>query len=133
MIIILSRILSSSSSVASLLPALNFESTYLAGWEEITKMNAQLSNNNIINRCPCCCLYLALLTNELCRLVWPLVDESLKGLLHGVDEPLVPCETALCNIVHLVLKIQQVLHHILVFLWSTHYLSTKGLRAETDL
>lgn len=29
-IIILSRILSSSSSVASLFPALNFESTYLA-------------------------------------------------------------------------------------------------------
>lgn len=33
MIMILSRILSSSSSVASLFPALNLESTYLAVWE----------------------------------------------------------------------------------------------------
>lgn len=85
----------------------------------------------MINWCCSCCLYLALLTDEFCWFVWPLVDESLKGLLHCVDESLAPCKTALCNIVHFVLKVQQVLHHVLVFFWSTHYLSTKGLREET--
>lgn len=84
-----------------------------------------------INWCSRCCLYLALFTDEFCRFVWPLVDESLKGLLHGVDESLAPCKTAMCNVVHLVLKVQQVLHHVLVFFWSTHYLSPKGLREET--
>lgn len=83
------------------------------------------------DRCPSCRPDFALLTDEFCRFVRPLVDESLKGLLHRVDESFVPCEAALCNIVHLVLKVQQVLHHVLVLFWSAHYLSTKSLRAET--
>lgn len=84
-----------------------------------------------INWSPSCRPYFALFTDEFCRFVRSLVDESLKGLLHRVDESFVACETALCNVVHLVLKVQQVLHHVLVFFWSAHYLSTKGLSAET--
>lgn len=76
-------------------------------------------------------ILLNLFTDEFCRFVWPLVDESLKGLLHCVDESLAPWKTAVRNVVHLVLKVQQVLNHVLVFFWSTHYLSTKGLREET--
>lgn len=44
-------------------------------------------------------------TDELCWFVGPPVDKSLKGLLHGIDEGLIPCEATLCNIVHLVLKV----------------------------
>ncbi len=69
-------------------------------------------------------------TNELSRFVWPLVDEGLKGLLHRIDETLIPCKAALRHIVHLVLEVQQVLHHVLVFLWSADNLSTEGLRPE---
>lgn len=69
-------------------------------------------------------------TNKLSRFVGPLVDEGLKRLLHGVDESLVPCKAALRHVVHLVLEIQQVLHHVLVFLWSTYDLSTEGLQPE---
>lgn len=69
-------------------------------------------------------------TNKLSRFVGPLVDEGLKSLLHGIDESLVPCKAALCYIVHFVFEVQQVLDHVLVFLWSTYDLSTEGLRPE---
>lgn len=69
-------------------------------------------------------------TNKLSRFVGPLINKGLKGLLHRVDETLIACEAALCHVVHLVLEVQQVLHHVLVFFWSTYDLSTKGLRTE---
>lgn len=70
------------------------------------------------------------LTNKFSRFVGPLVDEGLEGLLHRIDESLISCEAALCHVVHLVFEVQQVLHHVLVFFWSTYYLSSKGLRPE---
>lgn len=70
------------------------------------------------------------LTNQFSRFVGPLVDEVLKGLLHGVDESLTPRKAALCHVVHLVLKVQQFLHHVLVLLWGTYNLSPEGLRPE---
>lgn len=69
-------------------------------------------------------------TNEFSWFIWPFINKGLKGLLHGIDESLIPCEAALCHIVHLVLKVQQVLHHVLVFFWGTHNLSSKCLRQE---
>lgn len=49
-------------------------------------------------------------------LIRPLIDKRLKGLLHQVDELLVPLEACFYHVVHSVLKIQQVLYHIFVFL-----------------
>lgn len=67
-------------------------------------------------------------TDKLCRLVGPLVDESFKSLLHGIDEALIACKAALCHVVHLVFEVQQVLYHVFVFLWSAYNLSSKGLK-----
>lgn len=69
-------------------------------------------------------------TYEFSRFVGPFVDKGLKGLLHGIDESLIPGEAALRHVVHLVLEVQQVLHHVLVFFWGAHYLSSKRLRQE---
>lgn len=74
-----------------------------------------------------------LLTNEFGRFVGPFIDEGLKGLLHGIDEPLIPREAALRHVVHLVLEVQQVLHHVFVFFWGAHYLSSKRLRRESGV
>lgn len=73
----------------------------------------------------------AIPTNEFSRFVGPFIDEGLKGLLHGIDESLIPGEAALRHVVHLVLEVQQVLHHVLVFFWGAHYLSSKRLRRES--
>lgn len=75
-------------------------------------------------------IYFPRLTNKFSRFVGSLVDKGLKGFLHRVDESLIPCKAALCHIVHLVLEVQQVLHHVLVFLWSTDNLSTKRLKPQ---
>lgn len=77
-------------------------------------------------------VYLARLTDKFSRFVGPLVDERLKGLFHGVDECLVPCEAGLRHVVHLVLEVQKLLHHILVFFWCAYNLSTKGLQPESS-
>lgn len=69
-------------------------------------------------------------TNQLSRLVGPLVDEGFKGLLHGVDETLVPSKAALSHVVHLVLEVQQVLNHVFIFLRSADNLSTERLRLK---
>lgn len=73
-------------------------------------------------------IYFPRLTDKFSRFVGPFVDKGLKGFLHRVDESLIPCKAALCYIVHLVLEVQQVLHHVLVFLWSTDNLSTERLK-----
>lgn len=72
----------------------------------------------------------AWLTDEFSRFVGPLVDKGLKGLFHGVDEAFAPREAHLCHVVHLVLEVQQVLHHVLVFLRGAYDLPTEGLRPE---
>lgn len=64
-------------------------------------------------------------TNKLSRLVRPFVDKGFKGFLHGVDESLISCKTTLCHVVHLVFEVQQLLYHVLVFLWSADDLPTK--------
>lgn len=69
-------------------------------------------------------------TNELCRLVWSLVDERLEGLLHQVDEALVPLEAHLHHVVHFVLKVQQVLDHVFVFLRIDDNGCSKGLQKQ---
>jgi len=71
-------------------------------------------------------------TYELGRLVGPLVDEGLEGLLHGVDEDLVASEAGVHHIVHLVLEVQQLLHHVLVLLRSPHDLPSKCLQEEKN-
>lgn len=139
---ILSRILSSSSSVASLFPALNLESTYFAVWEaksqllrwEVATYQHLLlfrvkEGLNCISQSP---PLPPIPTNEFSRFVGPFIDEGLKGLLHGIDESLIPGEAALRHVVHLVLEVQQVLHHVLVFFWGAHYLSSKRLRRESS-
>lgn len=53
-------------------------------------------------------------TYKLCWFVWPFVDERLEGLLHGVDKLVVLHEADIDDVVHLVLEVQQLLHHRLV-------------------
>ena len=53
-------------------------------------------------------------TNQLRRLIGPLVDERLEGLFHQVDELLAPLEAHVYHVVHAVLEVQQVLHHVFV-------------------
>lgn len=81
-------------------------------------------------RLPWHVIYFPRLTNKFSRFVGPLVNKGLKGFLHRVDESLISCKAALCHIVHLVLEVQQVLHHVLVFLWCTDNLSTERLKPE---
>lgn len=152
MIMILSRILSSSSSVASLFPARNLESTYLAVWKskrEQTRSNTETTQSSItqimLAGCKLAIIWFVfkqglncnyqsrpIPTNEFSWFVGPFIDERFKGLLHGIDESFVPREAALRHIVHLVLEVQQVLHHVLVFFWGAHYLSSKRLGRESD-
>lgn len=56
-------------------------------------------------------------TYQLCWFVWPLVDERLEGLLHSVDKLVVLHEADVDDVIHLVLEVQQLLHHRLVFFW----------------
>lgn len=102
-IIILSSILSSSSSVASLFPARSLESTYLAAKDNQKqllsydrKTTIKSSINYTKNNAP---------TNKFRRFVGSLVYKGLKGLLHRVDESLIACEAALGHVVHLVLEV----------------------------
>lgn len=110
MIMILSSIFSNSSSVASLFPALNLESTCLAE-KDICIQHCQAVQSaaavSVKSAAPP--------TYELCWFVWPFVDERLEGLLHGIDKLLVLHEADVDDVIHLVLEVQQLLHHCLVF------------------
>ena len=66
-------------------------------------------------------------TYEFCRLIGSLVDESLEGLLHGVDEALIAGEAGVHYVVHFVLVVQELLHHILVLLWRPYNLPSERL------
>lgn len=74
----------------------------------------------------------ATLTNKLCWFVGSLVNEVLEGLLHGIDEALVPLEAAVCHVVHFILEVQQFLHHVLIFFRGANNLSAKALQEEED-
>lgn len=71
-------------------------------------------------------------TNEFCRLIGSLVDEGLEGFLHGVDEALVAREAGVHHVVHLVLEVQELLHHVLVLLWSPHDLPSERLEKRNS-
>lgn len=75
-----------------------------------------------------------ILTNKLCWFVGSLVNEALEGFLHGIDEALAPLETAVRHVVHFILKVQQFLHHVLVFFRRANDLAAKALqeKEETD-
>lgn len=70
-------------------------------------------------------------TDQLCRFVWPLVDERFEGLLHQVDELLVPLEAHFYHVVYSVLEIQQVLHHIFIFFRIDNNCCPKSLQKHT--
>lgn len=69
-------------------------------------------------------------TNELCRLVWSLVDERLKGFLHHVDKALIPLEAHFHHMVNFVLKVQQVLNHVFIFLRIDDNGCPEGLQTQ---
>lgn len=69
-------------------------------------------------------------TNELCRLVWSLVDERLKGFLHQVDKALIPLEAHFHHVVYFVLKVQQVLNHVFIFLGIDDNGCPEGLQTQ---
>lgn len=77
-------------------------------------------------------MIIATLTNKLCWFVGSLVNEALEGLLHGIDEALVPLEAAVSHVVHFILKVQQLLHHVLIFFRTANNLATKALREKDD-
>lgn len=125
-IMILSSIFSSSSSVASLFPALSFESTCFA----VIKSKLLLLNHshNITTS-----MFNAekkifkVMTYELRWLIRPFVNERLKRLLHGVDELVVFHEADVDDVIHLVFKIQQLLHHCFVLFWIDYNCASKSL------
>lgn len=67
------------------------------------------------------------LTYELCGFIWPFVDERFESLLHGVDKLLVLHEAGVDDVIHLVLEVQQLLHHRFVFLWIDYDCASKSL------
>lgn len=71
-----------------------------------------------------------LLTYELCWFIWPLVDECFESLLHGVDKLVVLHEADVDDVIHLVFKIQQLLHHCFVFFWIDYDCASKSLKVE---
>lgn len=72
------------------------------------------------------------LTNKLCWFVGSLVNEALKGLLHGIDEALVPLEAAVRHVVHFILEVKQLLHHVLIFFRRANNLTTEALQEKDD-
>lgn len=71
-----------------------------------------------------------LLTYELCWFIWPLVDECFESLLHGVDKLVVLHEADVDDVIHLVFKIQQLLHHCFVFFWIDYDCASKSLKVD---
>lgn len=77
-----------------------------------------------------CHMLTATLTKKLRWFVGSLVNEALEGLLHGIDEVLVPLEATVRHVVHLILEVQQLLHHVLIFFRRANDLATKALREK---
>ena len=69
-------------------------------------------------------------TYELCRFIWPFVDECFESLLHGVDKLLVLHEAHVDDVIHLVFEVQQLLHHSFVFFWIDYNCASKSLDIE---
>lgn len=67
------------------------------------------------------------LTYELCRFIWPFVDECFESLLHGIDKLFVLHEADVNDVIHLVFEVQQLLHHCFVFLWIDYDCASKSL------
>lgn len=68
-----------------------------------------------------------LLTYELCRFIWPFVDECFKSLLHGINKLLVLHEADVNDVIHLVFEVEQLLHHGFVFLRIDYDCTSKSL------
>lgn len=73
------------------------------------------------------------MTYELRWLIRPFVDERLKRLLHGVDELVVFHEADVDDVIHLVFKIQQLLHHCFVLFWIDYNCASKSLSRRRNL
>lgn len=69
-------------------------------------------------------------TYELCWFIWPFVDEGLERLLHGVDKLVVLHEADVDDVIHLVFKVQQLLHHGLVFFGIDDDCASKSLKVD---
>lgn len=69
-------------------------------------------------------------TYELCWFVWSFVDERLESLLHGVDKLLVLHEADVDDVINLVFKVQQLLHHRFVFFWIDYDCAPKSLQVD---
>lgn len=124
-IMILSNIFSSSSSVASLFPALSFESTCFAVNKKYNyyicyfRMIICWFTDTEVIKCS--------LTYEFCRFIWPFVDKCFESLLHGVDKLLVLHEADVDDVIHFVFEVQQLLHHCFVFFWIDYDCASKSL------
>ena len=73
---------------------------------------------------------LTVLTYELCWFIWPFVDECFESLLHGVNKLLVLHEADVDDVIHFVLKVQQLLHHCFVFFWIDYNCASKSLGGD---
>lgn len=69
-------------------------------------------------------------TYELCWFVWSFVDERLESLLHGVDKLVVLHEADVNDVIHLVFKVQQLLHHRFVFFRIDYDCAPKSLQVD---
>lgn len=72
-------------------------------------------------------------TNELCRFVGTLINKMLKGLFKTIRKLVVPLEAMTHYVVHLVLKIQQLLNHCLILLWVNNNCATLLLLKEIKI
>lgn len=72
------------------------------------------------------------MTYELRRLIRPFVNERLERLLHGIDKLLIFHEADVDDAVHLVFKIQQLLHHRFVLLWVDYNCASKSLQRKRN-
>lgn len=72
------------------------------------------------------------MTYELRRLIRPFVNERLERLLHGIDELLIFHEADVDDAIHLVFKIQQLLHHRFVLFWIDYNCASKSLQRKRN-
>lgn len=75
---------------------------------------------------------LRLLTYELCRFIWPLVNERFKSLLHGVNKLFIPYEAHVNDVIHLIFEVEQLLHHCFVFFWVDNDCAAKSLGGKSQ-
>lgn len=69
-------------------------------------------------------------TYELCWFIWPFVDERFESLLHGVDKLLIFQEADVDDVIYLVFKVQQLLHHCFVFFRIDYDCTSKSLDVD---